>query len=295
MSRKRNTSYGGKTCLVTGAANGIGRSVALQLAEEGARLVLTDWDADRLEAVARQCRDMGAPVLESEAFDITDHQTVMDFGERVVAAHGAPEAIFHVAGNSAWGRPDLLEHRVWRSMVEVNLMGTVHVVEAFVPAMMAAGRSASVALVSSAAGLLGLPWHAAYSAAKFGIRGIAEVLRFDLAPYGIGVHLVCPGGVDTQLVETIEIAGVDRSDPEVAKTVDQFRNHAVTPDVAAAKTIEGVRKGRYIVYTSPDVRLGFVAQRFAPPLYNLAMKLLNRRITKAGKGVLPEPGASLRP
>ena len=295
MPRRQKTSYAGKTCLVTGAANGIGRSVALHLADEGARLVLTDRDAERLEAVAQQCRDKGAPVLESEAFDITDHETVMDFGDRVVSAHGAPEAIFHVAGNSAWGRPDLLEHRIWRSMVEVNLMGTVHVIEAFVPPMMAAGRPASVALVSSAAGLLGLPWHAAYSAAKFGIRGIAEVLRFDLAPYGIGVHLVCPGGVDTQLVDSIEIAGVDRSDPEVAKTVDQFRSHAVTPDVAAAKTIEGVRKGRYIVYTSPEVRLGYAAQRFAPPLYGLAMKLLNRRITKAGEGVLPEPGASLHP
>lgn len=172
-------------------------------------------------------------------------------------------------------------------MVEVNLMGTIHVIEAFVPAMMAARTPAALVLVSSAAGLLGLPWHAAYSAAKFGIRGIAEVLRFDLAPYDIGVHLVCPGGVDTPLVETVEIAGVDRSDPQVARTVEQFRRHAVTPDEAAEKMLEGVRKGRYIVYTSPDIRIGFAAQRFAPPLYSLAMTFLNRRITTAGRGILP--------
>lgn len=287
MSRRRTTSYGGKTCLVTGAASGIGRSVAVQLAQEGARLVLTDRDPDGLETAAQECRDAGAPVLVAEAFDVTDHPAVMDFGERVVTAHGAPEAIFHVAGNSAWGRPDLLEHRIWRSMVEVNLMGTIHVIEAFVPAMMAARRPAALVMVSSAAGLLGLPWHAAYSAAKFGIRGIAEVLRFDLAPYGIGVHLVCPGAVDTPLVGTVEIAGVDRSDPEVAKTVDQFKRHAITPDVAAAKTLEGVRKGRYFIYTSPDVRLAFAAQKFAPPLYGLAMKVLGRRISKAGEGILP--------
>ncbi|MFI8592027.1 SDR family oxidoreductase [Dietzia maris] len=287
MSRRRIKNYRGRVCVVTGAASGIGRAAALRLAGEGARLVLTDLNAEGLAAAEQACRDAGAPVLVAEALDLTDHEAVMAFGERVVADSGAPDAIFHVAGNSAWGRPDLLEHRVWRSMVEVNLMGTIHVVEAFVPAMMTARKSAALVLVSSAAGLLGLPWHAAYSAAKFGIRGVAEVLRFDLAPYDIGVHLVCPGGVDTPLVETVEIAGVDRSDPEVARTVDQFRRHAVTPDRAAEKMLEGVRKGRYIVYTSPDVRIGFAAQKFAPPLYRLAMMALHRRLAKAGRGILP--------
>ncbi|MGW8590897.1 SDR family oxidoreductase [Dietzia sp. NPDC055340] len=287
MSRRRIKDYRGTICVVTGAASGIGRSAAIRLADEGARLVLTDVNADGLAGVTQECRDKGVSVLASETIDLTDHEAVAAFGERVVAANGAPDAIFHVAGNSAWGRPDLLEHRVWRSMVEVNLMGTIHVIEAFIPAMMAARKPGAVVMVSSAAGLLGLPWHAAYSAAKFGIRGIAEVLRFDLAPYDIGVHLVCPGAVDTPLVGSIEIAGVDRSNPEVAKTAAQFQRHAVTPDQAAGSMIEGVRKGRYIVYTSPDIRLAFVAQKFAPPAYKLAMKLIARKINKAAQGVLP--------
>lgn len=287
MARRRITGYRGTTCVVTGAASGIGRSVARQLADAGARLVLTDRDAAGLETAARECRDAGAQVLATEVLDITDHEAVAAWGERVVSAHGAPEAVFHVAGNSAWGRPDLLEHRVWRSMVDVNLMGTIHVVEAFVPAMMAAGRPGALVLVSSAAGLLGLPWHAAYSAAKFGIRGIAEVLRFDLEKYDIGVHLVCPGAVDTPLVQTVEIAGVDRSDPEVARTAAEFQKHSVTPDQAATSILEGVRRGRYMVYTSPDIRLAYAAQRVAPPLYGLAMRFLQRKINRAAKGMLP--------
>lgn len=287
MSRRRIKDYRGKTCVVTGAASGIGRSTAVRLAGEGARLVLTDLNEDGLGSAAQECRDKGAPVLTAETLDLTDHDAVTAFGERVLADHGAPDAIFHVAGNSAWGRPDLLEHRVWRSMVEVNLMGTIHVIEAFIPAMMTARKPAALVMVSSAAGLLGLPWHAAYSAAKFGIRGIAEVLRFDLAPYDIGVHLVCPGAVDTPLVGSIEIAGVDRSNPEVARTAAQFQRHAVTPDQAAESILEGVRKGRYIVYTSPDIRLAFAAQKFAPPLYGLAMKAIGRKINKAGQGILP--------
>ncbi|MDZ4234078.1 MAG: SDR family NAD(P)-dependent oxidoreductase, partial [Dietzia sp.] len=119
MSRRRITDYRGKTCVVTGAASGIGRAVAIRLAGEGASLVLTDRDAAGLETAASACRDTGGTVLASEVLDITDHEAVMRFGETVVAAHGAPHAVFHVAGNSAWGRPDLLEHRVWRSMVEV--------------------------------------------------------------------------------------------------------------------------------------------------------------------------------
>ena len=272
---------------MTGAASGIGRSTAVRLADEGARLVLTDLNADGLDSSAQECRAKGAVVLMTETLDLTDHDAVTAFGQRVLADHGTPDAIFHVAGNSAWGRPDLLEHRVWRSMVEVNLMGTIHVIEAFIPAMMTARKPAALVMVSSAAGLLGLPWHAAYSAAKFGIRGIAEVLRFDLAPYDIGVHLVCPGAVDTPLVGSIEIAGVDRSNPEVARTAAQFQRHAVTPDQAAESILEGVRKGRYIVYTSPDIRLAFTAQKFAPPLYGLAMKAIGRKINKAGQGILP--------
>ena len=73
----------------------------------------------------------------------------------------------------------------------------------------------------------------------------------------------------------------------MARTVAQFRRHAVTPDQAAEKMLEGVRKGRYLVYTSPDVRIGFAAQKFAPPLYRLAMMALHRRLAKAGRGILP--------
>lgn len=286
MARRRLRDVRDRVCVVTGAASGIGRATATALAARGARLVLTDRDAAGLEAAATACREAGAPVLVADALDVTDHEAVEAFAAGVVAAHGAPEAVFHVAGISAWGRPDMLEHRHWRSMVEVNLMGTVHVVEAFVPAMMAARRGHLV-LVSSAAGLLGLPWHAAYSAAKFGIRGIAEVLRFDLAPYGIGVHLVCPGGVDTPLVGTVEIAGVDRSQPRVVELVDRFRRHAVTPAEAAESILAGVARGRYLVHTSGDVRLGYAAQRLCPPAYVAAMTYLNRTISRAAEGVLP--------
>jgi short-subunit dehydrogenase len=134
--------------------------------------------------------------------------------------------------------------------------------------------------VSSAAGLFGFPWHAPYSAAKFGLRGVSEVLRFDLRRHGIGVSLVCPGGVDTGLVDTIDIVGVDRTNPRVARHIKGFRKHATSPEAAAEAILDGVRRGRYMVFTSRDIRLGFWVQRkFALP-YEIAMRLANRQFDR---------------
>src|SRR5699024_11740781 len=115
-----------------------------------------------------------------------------------------------IAGISTWGTIDRLSHEHWRRTVDIDLMGPIHVMECFVPPMIEAGRGGQLVNVSSAAGLFGLPWHAPYSAAKFGLRGVSEVLRFDLKRHHIGVSLVCPGGVDTGLVNTLEVAGSEQ-------------------------------------------------------------------------------------
>jgi short-subunit dehydrogenase len=165
-------------------------------------------------------------------------------------------------------------------VVEINLMGPIGVLECFVPPMIEAGRGGHVVNVSSAAGLFGLPWHAPYSATKFGLRGVSEVLRFDLRRHGIGVSLVCPGGVRTPLVGTAEIAGIDRSDPALAPEIKRFERHAVSPSRAAAKIVEGVEENRYMVYTSNDIRvLHWFQRKFSPP-YLLAMRVANDRFDK---------------
>ena len=119
----------------------------------------------------------------------------------------------NIAGVSAWGTVSTLTHQHWKSMVDINLMGPIHVIESFVPPMVAARKGGHLVNVSSAAGLVALPWHAAYSASKYGLRGLSEVLRFDLARNRIGVSVVVPGAVKTPLVQTVQIAGVDRDDP----------------------------------------------------------------------------------
>ncbi|MBQ0715215.1 MAG: SDR family oxidoreductase [Paraperlucidibaca sp.] len=272
------SSLQGKKCLITGAASGIGRATAVVAAGEGAELYLTDVQADGLEAVVAEIRAKGGQVALYQAFDIADYDAVCAFARDIHSVHGSMDVLMNIAGISIWGSIDRLQHEHWRQVIEINLMGPIHVLESFVPKMIEAGRGGHIVNVSSAAGLFGLPWHAAYSASKFGVRGISEVLRFDLAKHGIGVSLVCPGAVNTPLVGSVNIVGVDRNNPEVQATVKRFQRHAVTPEKAAQAILKGIKDNRYMVFTSPDIRVGYWFQcKFALP-YELVMRLLNRQV-----------------
>lgn len=284
-------SFAGKRVFLTGAASGIGRSTALLLAEKGAELFLTDVDLAGLEQTASDARARGGVVSEYRALDITDYDAVAHFGAEIHTRHPAMNIVMNIAGISAWGTVDQLEHRHWKSMVDVNLMGPIHVIETFLPPMMAAGRGGRLVNVSSAAGLVALPWHAAYSASKFGLRGLSEVLRFDLARHRIGVSLVVPGAVDTPLVKTVEIAGVDREHPQVKRWVKRFSGHAVTPEKAAHKILAGVAKNQFLIYTSVDIRAFYAFKRLAWLPYSFAMTRANVIFTR----VLRPAGAQLPP
>jgi NAD(P)-dependent dehydrogenase (short-subunit alcohol dehydrogenase family) len=277
-------SLSGKRLLITGAASGIGRATALASAREGADLYLTDINAGALEGSAEEIRSAGGTVSWSAPADISDHHAVVGLAKEIHESHGSMDVVMNIAGVSTWGSIERLRHSDWQKMVDVNLMGPISVLECFVPPMIEARRGGHVVNVSSAAGLFGLPWHAAYSASKFGLRGVSEVLRFDLRRHGIGVSLVCPGAVRTPLVGTVEIVGVDRDDPKIQKLVRRFESKAVSPEHVAEKILEAIRRDRYMVFTSRDIQLGYWFQRkFAWP-YERAMRLLNRRLVSVVEG-----------
>ena len=284
MFRKRLRDLDGANVFITGAASGIGRATAELAARHGARLHLTDVQADALAAVAAEIAAAGGTVVLAEPTDVSDHDAVRALAGRVTEASGAMDVVMNIAGVSAWGTVRSLEHSTWRRMVDVNLMGPIHVIEELVPQMMDARRGGHIVNVSSAAGLIGMPWHAAYSASKFGLRGVSEVLRFDLRQHRIGVSLVCPGGVATPLTETVHIDGIDKASPRFLKAQTHFRKRAVSPEQAAEAIIRGVQRNRYWVYTSNDIRLAHAAQRLCPPLYAALMRGLNAGANRA----LPE-------
>ena len=283
--------FAGREVFITGAGSGIGRALAVQVGGEGARVHLVDLNEDALRSVVAELETDGISVGLAERLDVSDYDAVRAFARRLTAEFGAMDVIMNIAGIASWGTIQAMPHATWERLISVNLMGPIHVLEELVPPMIEAGRGGQVVNCSSAAGIIAMPWHAAYSATKFGVRGVSEVLRYDLARYRIGVSLVCPGGVDTGLVRTIEIAGVDATSPRFLRARRAFRRHAVSPDRAAEAILRGVRRNRYWVYTSPDIHLVHLLQRYFPPGYAVAMRLFNWGANR----VLPEVQRARRP
>jgi NAD(P)-dependent dehydrogenase (short-subunit alcohol dehydrogenase family) len=282
MRRPSFASLSGKRVVITGAASGIGRATAAACAREGALLYVTDQNAAGLKELAA---DLGDRVRVAQAGDITGDGDVARFAAAVHADGGPVDVVMNVAGVALWGTVDKLSVAQWQRTLDVNLMGPIRVIDAFVGPMITARRGGHLVNVSSAAGLVGLPWHAPYSASKFGLRGVSEVLRFDLRPYGIGVSVVCPGGVRTPITTAMRVAGYDTASPEFAKARHRFERRAVTAEQAAEAILRGVRRNRYLVYTSRDIQLLYLLERVAPPVYAAVMNVMNNVMRKVMKSV----------
>ena len=269
-----------KQCFITGAASGIGRAVAMALGEQGARLFLTDINASRLEEVTAQIVTKGGTVAARKALDIANYEEVKKYADEIQTGFGPMDVVMNIAGHAIWGTVDLLRYEHWKKMIDVNLMGPIHVIECLLPAMVRGRKGGRLVNVSSAAGLIVLPWHAAYSASKFGLRGLSEVLRYDLRRHRIGVTVVCPGAVRTPLVGTAEIVGVDRSGAESKKFIKRFEGMAVTPEHAARKIIAGTARNKRLVFTSPDIRVFYWLKRKMYPVYHLVTIFMNDMISR---------------
>lgn len=279
----RIRNFQGKKCFITGAASGIGRSTAIAVAKLGAHLFLTDINQRQLEEVVSLIRESGGNVVSWEAFDISNFNAVRRFAERIQNQSGPMDIVMNIAGTSIWGTVERLKHDHWEAMININLLGPIHVIECLIPEMVKAGNGGHLVNVSSAAGIIALPWHAAYSASKFGLRGISEVLRYDLRRYGIGVSVICPGAVKTPLIGTAQVLGVDRTKDAMKKILERFENHAVTPEKVAQDIIKGIKKNRYMVITSFDIKLAYWTKKKFFTAYNIAMTLLNIMLSRAGE------------
>jgi short-subunit dehydrogenase len=201
--------------LITGAAHGIGRSTAAALAARGARLGLLDRDREPLEHLVAELKALGA-VVAGETADVRDREAVQGAVDRLQSAIGPIDVVVACAGVGGLTSVHDLDTAGLRAMLEVNVVGVAHTIEAVLPGMLARGRGHIVG-ISSVAGYRGLPWTASYSASKAALATYLEGLRPALRRRGVAVTTVCPGFVRTAMtVNTPFRKPVAMMEPEIA-------------------------------------------------------------------------------
>ena len=268
---------GKRTVFITGAASGIGRATAVQMAREGGRLFLTDIDLAGLDETCRLVHQEGGEVCLARAFDIADYQAVRAFADDVHASYGSLDIIVNVAGIALFSQVEDMRHEDWDKVIRVNLWGPIHGIECFVPEMIRSGRPGHIVTVSSTAGIIGLPWHAAYAASKHALVGISEVLRYDLKKHHIGVSVICPGAVKTGMVQSVEIHAPQEA---MEKGRGLFMKIAIPPEKVADLIVGAIRRGRFLVITSADIKVLYFFKRVINPLYHLLMQFFTRMMDR---------------
>jgi short-subunit dehydrogenase len=260
----------GKTALVSGAASGIGRAIALQLAREGARLYLLDVNATGLSATAGDARRLGAQTL-TRTCDLRRPPEITAAVRRLLSEWGGLDILVNNAGVAYYGRTTEMSGDHWNELLAVNLHAPIQLTRELLPALLSKDE-AHLLNVASICGLVGLPKVAAYTTSKFALVGFGEALRMEYGPRGLGVTALCPGLVDTNLFAAAA-HGRERPSPKVPP-----RWMLTTPDVVARRAVRAIYRNQAVVVIQPTWRALYLAKRLAPGLLELASRVrLTRR------------------
>lgn len=252
--------FSDRVAVVTGAANGIGRALALQAAREGMSVVLADVDLDQLAVVSAELDERGA-LNRMVPTDVSDLNAMEHLAAASYQTFGRVDLLFNNAGvlltGNSWQQPPV----DWRWLFEINVMGVVNGLHAFVPRLLQQEHGARIINTASVGALMTAPMLGAYSASKMAVRGITETLREELEAQrpDIGVSLLCPGPIETAITETArrlfpgEFAE-DAMEQAAAQAPAKEANVAyVSPQVCAQAAFEGIRREQFWIFTHPEM------------------------------------------
>ena len=249
----------GKVAIITGGASGIGRALAQEMTERGCYVIIADNDGELLQQTARELRANGAQ-LDAQTVDVREASQVQQVVERAFEELGRIDYMFNNAGVNLCA--ELIDTTLedWNLLIDVNLRGVVHGVHAAYPIMRRQGFG-HIINTASAAGLIPAATEGAYAATKHAVVGLSSTLRVEAATYGVNVSVVCPGLVDTPILDTTKYVKLD---PDAIRKVSPEK--PISPRKAARQILAGVERNRFYILMTATVHLLWRVHRFAPSL-----------------------------
>ena len=279
----------GKRALVTGAASGIGREIALRLAGEGVHLMLLDIDQVGLKRVAGEASDLGADVV-TRYCDVSDAEQIDAAAADAIEQWAGVDILVNNAGITYYGFTHEMTSEQWDRLLAINLHAPLRLTRALLPSLLARPE-AHVLNVCSVLGLVGMPRVGAYCTAKFGLVGFSDTLRAEYGRAGLGVTALCPGFAKTNLFSAAEPrpGATQKTPPAVLCT---------TPQRVAKAAVRAIRRNQAVVRLEPFSRVLYTAKLCFPTVFDWALRMGHRRRTKKKQRQLlalsNDPTAALR-
>jgi len=273
-------NFSGKVAVITGAGSGIGRALAVQLAERGCVLTVADISADGLQETRKLVEAAGA-VCSTHIVDVADRATVEEFAAAVVDEHGAVHLLVNNAGVTLvdWAEHVSYDDLEW--IMNINFWGVVFGTKSFLPYMRQVDE-AHIVNISSLFGLVAMPLQSAYNASKFAVRGFTEALKMELAGTHIGVSCVHPGGIKTGIGRNSRVSEEALSVPKEELIAEFEKAARTTPEKAAAVIIRGIEKNKRRVLIGGDARFVDLVARFFPGSYEKILGI-EKKVLAAAK------------
>jgi NAD(P)-dependent dehydrogenase (short-subunit alcohol dehydrogenase family) len=285
----RESRYAGRAAIVTGGASGIGRALGAALVGRGAHVVLADLDGDGAVAAAEQLAGIaptGASIV-GVALDVCDRGAVGALVDEVVARHGAIDLMVNNAGIALGGESHLMPPEHWDRTIDVNLRGVLNGVLAVYPRMVAQGHG-QIVNTASMAGLAPTPLTVAYTTTKHAVVGLSTTLRPEAALHGVQVTVLCPGAIETPILDKGPPADLPLSPAGTLTSrqfLDMMRMRPMPAERFADQAMRGIARNRAIVIVPRSGRGLWYLQRASPGAVRAVGRLLARRVLRA----LPPP------
>jgi short-subunit dehydrogenase len=279
------TAIRGAAAAVTGAASGIGRALALELAARGCDLALADRDEAGLRSVAAEIAKAHSRKITVHRVDVGDPRQIEEFAQAAISGHPGLNIVVNNAGVALLGQFSEIDQAQMDWLMNINFWGVVHSTRAFLPHL-ARQREAHIVNLSSIFGIVAPPGQTAYAAAKFAVRGFSEALRHELqtAASPIKLSVVHPGGVATNIARNSRTGTGMTDNARRVQSIERFDAVAkTTPKAAALRIITGIEKNQPRILIGNDARFMDLLQRLRPATYWAPMARRIEKATKAGK------------